>query len=218
MNDRTTNQPPKFALGTKQFRDKIFPSAADKFEVLSHGQSPEALFITCSDSRIDIAMITQSEPGSLFVSRNPGNIVPPYADRDESLSASIEYAVLALEVPHIVVCGHSGCGAMQGALNPASTESLEQVSHWLRHVEALATPLINNDELSDADRLQHLLERNVVQQLENLATYPTVAAQLDAGRMELHGWLYEIGSGAISAYDSTRDEFVSIDQRYALVD
>ena len=133
---------PKFAAGVVQFQSKVFPEKQGLFETLSHGQSPEALFITCSDSRIETAMITQTEPGDLFICRNAGNIVPPHTHHTGGMTASIEFAVAALYVPHIVVCGHTECGAMKGAMNPEGLDSLPHVKEWLGYTKA-AVDIVN---------------------------------------------------------------------------
>ena len=115
---------PRFAAGVVRFQNNVYPEKQGLFEELSKGQSPEALFIACSDSRVETAMITQTEPGELFICRNAGNIVPPHTENTGGMTASIEYAVAVLKVPHIVVCGHTECGAMKGAMNPEGLEGL----------------------------------------------------------------------------------------------
>ena len=115
---------PKFAAGVVHFQNDVYPKKKELFEKLSKGQSPEALFITCSDSRIETAMITQTDPGELFICRNAGNIVPPHTTATGGMTASIEFAVAALQVPHIVICGHTECGAMKGAMNIAGLDAL----------------------------------------------------------------------------------------------
>jgi carbonic anhydrase len=147
------------------------------------------LFITCADSRIDPWLITQSKPGEIFVIRNAGNIAPILDDDETSAdgtAASIDYAVAVLGVAHIVVCGHSSCGAMKGLADPDSLETLPSVARWLEHSHALRA--------GGVDDLGELIERNVTLQLEHLASYPTVEA---SDGIQLHGWVYDIGSGAI---------------------
>ncbi|MEM8799751.1 MAG: carbonic anhydrase, partial [Pseudomonadota bacterium] len=122
---------PSIAAGVVRFQKEVFPQKRELFTKLAMGQSPEALFITCADSRIETAMITQTEPGELFVCRNAGNIVPPHSNYTDGMDASIEYAAAVLKVPHIVVCGHSGCGAMAGAMNPEGLDGLPYVKEWL---------------------------------------------------------------------------------------
>ena len=122
---------PQFAAGVVRFQNTVYPEKQELFERLSEGQSPEALFITCSDSRIETAMITQTEPGELFICRNAGNIVPPHTNHTGGMTASIEFSVSVLNVPHIVVCGHTECGAMKGAMNPEGLDGLPHVREWL---------------------------------------------------------------------------------------
>lgn len=204
-----------FIEGVFRFQRDVFPEKKDLFEKLSKGQSPEALFITCSDSRIEVAMLTQSNPGDLFVCRNAGNIVPPHTTYTGSMTASIEFAVSVLKVPHIVVCGHTDCGAMKGALNMGSLESLPHVRKWLGYSRA-ALEIVNHiaPDADDATRMQLLLEQNVVLQLQHLKTHPSVAAAMAKGALELHGWIYDIKSGGVHAYDETQKKFLPIAKRY----
>ena len=198
----------KIIDGVSKFQKTVAPAKRELLEKLSKGQWPEVLFITCSDSRVAPNLITQTEPGDLFVIRNAGNIVPPHAAEANGMSASVEYAVAALEVGHIVVCGHTGCGAMKGAMNPSGLDALPQVRGWLKHAEA---PLRATDALHpglDPDaRLGALVERNVLQQIANLQTHPYVAARTAAGNLQLHGWVYAIESGNVLAYDASRNAF-----------
>ena len=206
----------RFAAGFLRFHKQVFPQKRDLFEKLSHGQSPEALFITCSDSRIDPAMITQTDPGELFVCRNAGNVVPPHSKRAEGMNASIEFAVIGLKVPHIVVCGHTQCGAMKGALNPGDLTELPLVSEWLDHVKAAVDVVEGTGGgKSEADRMRLLLEQNVILQLQHLRTHPSVAAALAKGAVQLHGWIYDIKSGDVEAWDDSRGAFLPFEQRYA---
>ena len=173
---------PKFAAGVVKFQSEVYPGKQELFEQLSQGQSPEALFITCSDSRIETAMITQTEPGELFLCRNAGNIVPPHTSHTGGMTASIEFAVAALNVPHIVVCGHTECGAMKGAMNPEGLDSLPHVREWLGYSKA-AVDVVNElgKNTDDKSRMQMLLEQNVILQLQHLRTHPTVAVRLAKG-------------------------------------
>lgn len=207
---------PTFAAGVLRFQNNIFPDKRDFFETLSEGQSPEALFITCSDSRVETAMITQTEPGELFHCRNAGNIVPPHTEHTGGMTASIEYAVAVLKVPHIVVCGHSGCGAMAGAMNPEGLEGLPHVKRWLGYSIA-AVSIVNElgKDLSAEDRMAMLIEQNVLLQLQHLRTHPSVAAALAKGELELHGWVYDIRSGGVRAFDEAQKKFILVDERYA---
>ena len=207
---------PKFAAGVIKFQNTVFPEKKDLFEQLSQGQAPEALFITCSDSRIETAMITQTDPGELFICRNAGNIVPPHSTHTGGMTASIEFAVAALKVPHIVICGHTECGAMKGAMNPEGLDTLPHVKEWLSYSRAAVSIVDELGEgMSDDERMKLLLEQNVILQLQHLRTHPSVAARLARGDLQLHGWVYDIKTGDVAAYDESSDSFVPVDARYA---
>lgn len=207
---------PKFAAGVVRFQSEVFPDKQKLFEDLSEGQSPEALFITCSDSRIETAMITQTEPGELFICRNAGNIVPPHTNHTGGMTASIEFAVAALKVPHIVVCGHTECGAMKGAMAPEGLDGLPHVREWLGYSKA-AVDIVNElgSDLSESERMAMLLQQNVILQLNHLRTHPTVATKLAKKELQLHGWVYDIKTGGIVAYDEQDDAFEPVSERYA---
>ena len=207
---------PHFAAGVIRFQNEVFPEKRELFEKLSHGQSPEALFITCSDSRIETAMITQTDPGELFICRNAGNIVPPHMAHTGGMTASIEFAVAALKVPHIVICGHTECGAMKGAMNPEGLDELPHVKEWLGYAKA-AVDIVDElaGDASDDERMRLLLEQNVILQIQHLKTHPSVAARLAKGDLTLHGWVYDIKTGDVDAFDDAKNAFVSVDDRYA---
>ena len=207
---------PKFAAGVLNFQSDVYPKKQSLFEKLSTGQSPEALFITCADSRIETAMITQTEPGELFVCRNAGNIVPPHSNYTDGMDASIEYAMSVLKVPHVVVCGHSGCGAMAGAMNPEGLDGLPYVKDWLSFSKA-AVDVVKATcaDKSSEEQMEVLIEQNVLLQLQHLRTHPAVAIALAEGRTELHGWVYNIGSGGVTAFDEAQGKFILVDERYA---
>ena len=207
---------PHFAAGVIRFQNEVFPEKKDLFEKLSKGQAPEALFITCSDSRIETAMITQTDPGELFICRNAGNIVPPHTMYTGGMTASIEFAVAALKVPHIVICGHTECGAMKGALNPEGLDSLPHVKEWLGYSRA-AVEVVKEiaPDANAEERMRLLLEQNVILQLQHLSTHPSVAARLAKGDLKLHGWVYDIKTGGVNAYDEEKKRFVPVDERYA---
>lgn len=207
---------PSFAAGVLKFQRDVFPQKKALFEALSSGQTPEALFITCSDSRIETGMITQTDPGELFVCRNPGNIVPPYKTKAGGVTASIEYALEVLNVSHIVVCGHTDCGAINGAMDPAGVAHLPHVSEWLSYAaDAVARTDHNHPGLDDDDRIKAVTAANVVLQLENLAAHPSAKARLAEGALKLHGWIYDIETGKIAVYDPETDRFIPIEEKYA---
>ena len=192
----------KFLGGVSRFQKDVYPEHQDLFETLAKGQRPEALFITCADSRIDPCLLTQTKPGELFICRVIGNIVPPYPDAIGGVSATIEYAVGVLRVPEVIVCGHTDCGVMKGALNPNALGDFPNVAAWLRwanvkHRTADPTP----------EFLLALTEDNVVAQLKNLRSHPAVAARMEQGDLALHGWVYHIGPGAVTIYDEASRSF-----------
>jgi carbonic anhydrase len=192
----------KFLGGISRFQKRVYPKHQDLFEKLALGQRPEALFITCADSRIDPCLLTQTKPGELFICRVIGNIVPPYPDAIGGVSATVEYAVGVLRVPEVIVCGHTDCGVMKGALHPEALDVYPNVAAWLRYAQ-----VDHRDANPTPEFLLSLTEHNVAAQLKNLGTHPAVAARLEEGDLTLHGWVYHIGSGAVTAYEQETQEF-----------
>ncbi len=183
------------------------------FERLSEGQSPETLFITCSDSRIDPNLLTRSKPGELFILRNAGNIVPPHGAANGGEAATIEFAVAALGVKDIIICGHSHCGAMRGLLEPSSVANLPAVSSWLSHAETTRRIVQDNyQHLHDDKLLTATVEENVLVQLENLRTLPAVASRIVRGDLRLHGWVYKIETGEVFGYQPQSGQYVPVAQ------
>jgi carbonic anhydrase len=193
--------------GVRQFQRDVFPEHRELFERLAGGQSPGAMLIACSDSRIDPFLLTQSRPGDLFVVRNAGNFVPPFDRTIGAEAAAIEYAVITLRVKDIIICGHSDCGAMHGLVDPARLRDLPSVAQWLRHAQQVRASLLAAGGLNGPDALERAIEANVLAQLDNLRTHPTVASAVNAGRLQLHGWVYHIATGEVAAYDDERHEF-----------
>jgi len=201
----------KLIQGLHHFQANVFSSQRELFERLAHGQSPDALFITCSDSRINPNLITQTEPGDLFILRNAGNIIPPYGAANGGEGATIEYAVAVLGVRDIIVCGHSHCGAMKALLELESLGELPAVRHWLTHAEATRRIAKENYEhLCGGPLVTAAIEENVLVQLENLRTHPAVAAALSRGRLNLHGWVYKIETGEVFTYQPEQEQFVRL--------
>jgi carbonic anhydrase len=198
--------------GFDYFRREVFPEQREVFEKLAEGQSPHTLFITCADSRVMPEMIFSAQPGELFVYRNIGNIVPPYAQHVSGVVAAIEYAVKVLEVRHIVICGHSDCGAMKALQNPAKLKGMPSVEAWLKHADVARYVVAENSAgLQGPDGLRRLTEENVVGQLEHLRTLPAVAAAIANGSLSIHGWIYDIAHASLSAFDASNGQFVAID-------
>lgn len=191
--------------GVARFQREVFPQQKELFAALATGQRPDALFITCSDSRIDPCLLTQTKPGVLFICRVIGNIVPPYPDAVGGVSATVEFAAAVLRVPDIIVCGHTDCGVMRGALNPAAMNAHPTVRSWLKHADVQ-----QRDPNPSAELVLALTEKNVVAQLHNLRTHPSVVSRLAAGDLRLHGWVYDIGPGIVESYDEAQNQFLPI--------
>jgi carbonic anhydrase len=192
-----------------KFEKQVFARHADLYSRLAtDGQSPKALMISCADSRIVPELILQAEPGDLFVTRNAGNIVPPFSQANGGVSSAVEYAVVALDVTDIIVCGHSGCGAMEALTKPGSMDNMPNVAAWLRHSNA-AEGVVRNcyPGLAHEDRLRVLTLENIVCQLGHLRTHPSVAAGIARGKVALHGWFVDIHSGSILALDGQKGSF-----------
>jgi carbonic anhydrase len=203
----------KLIHGIHQFQEENFRPLQGLFEQLSKGQNPETLFITCSDSRIDPNLLTHSQPGDLFILRNAGNIVPPHGAANGGEAATIEFAVAALGVRDIIICGHSHCGAMKGLLEPEMVAKLPAVSSWLSHAETTRRIVRDNYGHLEGDKLvTATVEENVLVQLENLRTLPSVASRLVRGDLHLHGWVYKIETGDVFAFDSSSGQFVPVSQ------
>jgi carbonic anhydrase len=201
----------KLIHGIHHFQNEVFVELQDLFEQLAKRQNPETLFITCSDSRIDPNLLTRSKPGDLFILRNAGNIVPAHAAGNGGEAATIEFAVTGLGVKDIIVCGHSHCGAMKGLLMPESIASLPCMSSWLKHAETTRQIILDNyGELKGEALLTATVEENVLVQLENLRTLPSVASRLKSGDVHLHGWVYKIETGEVFAYDVGSHAFVRL--------
>jgi len=197
--------------GIHQFHSQAVQREREFFQQLAEGQTPSALFISCSDSRVDPSVITQAGLGELFVLRNAGNIVPPYGASNGGESAAIEYAVSALGVKDVVVCGHSQCGAMKALLEPDSTAKLPLVRAWLSHAEATRRLIEENYPHQHGDELLEItVQEHALMQIENLQTHPCVAAKLQRQELTLHAWVYRLEKGEILAFSSEQEEFVPL--------
>ncbi len=196
----------KIIEGVHQFQTNYFSTHREMFEQLSRGQHPRILFITCSDSRIDPNLLTQTQPGELFIMRNVGNIIPPYGATTGAEGAAIEYAVEALGVKHIIVCGHSHCGAMKGLLQLGNlTEQMPLVYDWLKYAEATRRIVKENyKDYEGEELLNAAIEENVMTQIENLRTYPAVHCKLYNGQLQIHAWVYKIETGGVFVYSAER--------------
>lgn len=204
----------KLITGLHHFQSHIFQNHKELFERLAQGQTPDALFITCSDSRINPNLITNTMPGDLFILRNAGNIVPAHgAVTNGGEAGTIEFAVAALGIKDIIVCGHSSCGAVKGLLSPESLNELPLVKAWLSHADATRRIVRENyRDLPEDKLLSVAIQENVLVQIENLKTHPVVAAALSRGALGLHGWTYHIQTGEVYSYSSEQGQFLPISE------
>jgi carbonic anhydrase len=202
----------KLLEGYAKFRKDVFPKQKDRFRLLADRQAPEVLFITCSDSRVVPDLILQTEPGDMFLCRTAGNIVPPHGQMAGGVSATVEYAVDVLEVAHIIICGHSDCGAIKAMFDRRDLSRLPLTAKWLGFIEPAWKYL--DTGIPDDPRELHraLIRANVIAQLENLKTHPAVARALAHERLAVHGWYYDILTGAIDAYDLQDRRFLALEQ------
>lgn len=201
----------KLIEGFKKFQREVFKTKRDLFTSLAKGQEPRALFISCSDSRIDPCLVTQTEPGELFILRNAGNLVPSYGTTIGSTIATIEYAVGVLNVKNIIVCGHTDCGVVKAILEPEQVDDLPAVKMWLLQAEATRRVVRDNYSHLTGDALYvATTQENVRIQLNHLKTHPLVAARLRSNSLELHGWVYSIETGDVWTYDFAQDAFRSL--------
>ncbi|SIT47390.1 carbonic anhydrase [Paraburkholderia ribeironis] len=196
--------------GLIRFQREVFPQQLALFKRLSTAQSPGTLFVTCSDSRVVPELLTQTEPGALFVIRNAGNIVPSYGPEPGGVSASVEYAVAVLGVRDIVICGHSNCGAMTAISACTNLDHLPAVASWLRHADAARAINASRTYHSDAERLDALIKDNVIAQLNNIRTHPSVAVGIANRTLQLHGWIFDIQSGVMLALDGRSGNFLPL--------
>ena len=192
-------------LRLRDFHSDYFPRNQQRFQdLVAHGQHPKTLFIGCSDSRLVPYLLTGAAPGELFLVRNVGALVPPY-DGSHGLhgtTAAIEFAVLSLKVEHIIVCGHSHCGAIKTAYEGAPAEAVA-LTAWLKLVEEALLPVQPGTEA-----LRRTEQRAVVLQLERLMDYPFVRRSVEAGQLSLHGWHYVIEEGEVHVFDAEQGAFV----------
>ena len=198
----------KLIVGVRRFIDSEFKKEQELFESLAGGQSPETFFVTCSDSRVAPHLITQSQPGDLFVLRNAGNFIP--GDHVGGESATLEYAVSVLKVRDVIICGHSDCGAVKALLHPPPADQLPSISGWLSHGAKVLEIIGRHPEWTGKERIDRAIEMNVLVQLMHLSQHPAVIPALERGELRLHGWVYDIGAGHVRAFDSEAGVFLPL--------
>lgn len=211
----------KLIRGIAEFHRKVRPEYRETFARLALGQAPDALLVACSDSRVAPNLFASTEPGDLFVVRNPGNLISPcgadgHSVSDESEAAAIEFAVLGLGVPDIVVCGHSQCGALRPFLDAPAGPLPPHLKSWLDHAEPAAKALRAGERMAAEQPLDHHLSQiNVLRQLDHLRTYPIIRERIAAGKLRLHAWWFDIAQAEVLAYDGAARRFIVIDDAEA---
>lgn len=211
----------KLIRGIVEFRKNVQESYRQSFGQLAIGQSPNTLFIACSDSRVVPNTFASTNPGDLFVLRNVGNLIPPcdhngVSTSDEAEAAAIEFSVASLQVSEIVVCGHSECGAMRALVSGRNNVQTPNLKSWLRHgdaaIERLRAGVVLDYSLSEHNQLSQL---NVLLQIEHVKSYPMVKKRIEEGSLSVHGWWFDIARADVYAYEDVFKKFVLIDEEEA---
>lgn len=211
----------KLIMGIVDFQERMLPQYAKRFRHLALTQHPDALFITCSDSRVVPDLLASTHPGDLFTMRNVGNLIPPatvegLSTGDLSEASAIEYSVLVLKVANIVVCGHSNCGAMKAVLTRHPNVNAPNLHKWLYHANAAAVRLEHEGALNAAlEPHDQLSQLNVLVQLEHLMSYPIVRKQVVANALHVSGWWFDISTGKVCVYERASRSFEVIDRQLA---
>lgn len=194
----------KLLEGVKKFYKEAYPKHRGLFTRLARNQNPQAVFVTCSDSRVVPNLFTQADPGDLFLIRNAGNIIPPAGTTAGGTIASIEYAVVALGVEHVVVCGHSDCGAMKGILHPEKVKHMPAVEVWVNFAHSAREAVMREFSDLDDDTIAELLvDYNVISQVRNLLTHSFIQERVNARKLEVYGWTYDIRTGMLRGMDES---------------
>lgn len=201
----------KLIKGLHKFQTEVFPIQKDFFQNLAKGQNPEILFITCSDSRINPNLVTSAEPGDLFILRNAGNIIPLYTIQS-SEAATIEFAVKQLKVKHIIICGHSYCGAVEAVRNLDALRDMPALYSWISTNISPTLAFVQNNyqPADDATLANVLLQEHVLKQIENLKTHPAVAQAISQNELSVHAWIYKFEQGDIFSYNIQEGQFERI--------
>lgn len=203
----------KLVKGIHSFQRGFFADHRELFEQLATtGQNPETLFITCSDSRVVPNLITNSEPGELFIVRNVGNVVPGIS-LPGGTAAAIQYAVEVLNVQNVIICGHTQCGALKAILNPESVANLEYVSRWVESTIDVKRVIEEKySHLDEEGKLTAAIQENVLSGLERLREYPFVAKRIESGKLRVNGWVFDVRRGEVFDYDPEVGEFLSLNK------
>ena len=201
----------KVLEGLTLFQRIAYPRHQELFERLAKNQTPQAVFIACSDSRVVPNLMLQAEPGDLFIIRNAGNIVPPAGSSYGGTTASLEYAIVALGIRDVILCGHSNCGAMQGVLHPERLEAMPAVRQWVSYADDARRAAVEaHPGADDETLLERVVDYNVIAQVRNILTFPFVRPLVEKNELEIFGWVYDIGSGHVKGLDATGRRFVPL--------
>ena len=208
----------KLVEGHQHFVE-TFAKAENQYlrQLAEEGQRPDTLIVSCSDSRVIPELITGAAPGHLFVVRNVGNMVPPYATKNMTVGSALEYAIDHLKVQHVIVLGHYKCGAMaalRGLFGPGGKASqgalpTSPLVEWLKYAEASYQEAVQKGVLDTDAWLETLVEENVLQQLANVIEYPVVRGAVERGDVKLHAWTYSLDDSLLYFFDSARGAFTS---------
>lgn len=202
---------PKLLVQSAQQRREFFEKQAKLLEKLAReGQAPYGLYIGCSDARISPFQLLGANPGDLFILRNVANIIPPYQQRELGITAVLEFAIQRLQVPHLIIMGHTDCGGIKGLDAQDEADTASALSQWIEFARPAQQEVDVSDPLDQLERHRAIVERNVVLQLRHVQTYSFIQEALAAHRLELHGWVYYLRRRLVSAYDSVNDKFVVI--------
>jgi carbonic anhydrase len=205
----------KLIQGIVDFRKNLTDEYRDLFAKLALGQKPDALFIACSDSRVVPNLFASKDPGDLFVLRNIGNLIPPASSEvgDSSAQAAIEFSIFSLNISDIIVCGHSECGAMQTLSQGIDSGQCPHLASWLKYGEESLNKVrmgrILNPKLSEHNQVS---QANVLQQMQNIASYPYIRERMGKKQLRLHGWWFDIAKADVYCYEQNLDQFVLIDE------
>ena len=211
----------KLIRGIVEFRQKVQKGYRESFGGLASGQSPDTLFVACSDSRVVPNTFASTNPGDLFVIRNVGNLIPPCGKHgvtatDKSEAAAIEFSVLSLRVLNVIICGHSECGAMRALVDKRSRVEAPNLKSWLRHGDLahdqIKSGIILEPSLTADNKLSQL---NVLQQIEHVKSYPAVQEAMRERNLVVHGWWFDITTAEVYAYEEDVKKFVLIDETEA---
>jgi carbonic anhydrase len=201
----------KIIEGIRRFRRETYPQLKPRYdELVTSGQKPKTLMIGCSDSRVAFETLTGCGPGELFIVRNAGNIVPHYGHFVGGVTASIEFAVTQLPIEHIIVCGHTHCGAIRALLNPETIKDAPAVRDWVNFSSEAAERVKRVDKSTPERHHRAAIAENVILQMENLRTFPCLTEKLASKQVRLHGWVYEIEIGDVVEYDEQTKRWLSL--------